>query len=92
MSAILAAIAAVALAIFGFRQARSFVFRRLTYVDRIHSAYVPAVAGLGAGLLALPIAAVLPVVGPGTAVLFGISVALGVSSGARSIRRRLAAG
>lgn len=91
MSAFLAAIVAVALAIFGFRQARSFVFRRLTYVDGIHAAYVPAVAGLGAGVLALPLAAVLPFVGTGTAVLFGISVGLGVSAGARSIRRRLAA-
>jgi hypothetical protein len=33
-----------------------------------------------------------PLIGTGTALLFGLSVALGVSSGARDIRKRLGAG
>jgi hypothetical protein len=34
----------------------------------------------------------LPLVGGGTAILFGAGVALGVSSGAREIRKRISAG
>jgi len=34
----------------------------------------------------------LPLVGTGTAILFGASVALGVNAGARDIRKRIGAG
>jgi hypothetical protein len=49
-------------------------------------------AGVGAAIVAIPIVMILPLVGTGTALLFGLSVALGVSSGARDIRKRLGAG
>jgi hypothetical protein len=44
-----------------------------------------------AGLVAIPIVAILPMVGVGTAILFGVSVFAGVASGAREIRRRIGA-
>jgi hypothetical protein len=42
--------------------------------------------------LATPIVWLLPLVGGGTALLFGGGVAMGVSAGARDIRKRLPGG
>jgi hypothetical protein len=76
----------------GYWQARQFTQNRLRYVDAVHKAIAPVLAGLGAMLIALPIVAFVPLIGTGTALLFGGSVALGVNAGARDIRRRLTAG
>jgi hypothetical protein len=78
--------------IFGFWQARSFVQNKLRYVDAIHKAFVPALAGIGAALIATPVAALLPFVTTMTAIVFGASVAMGVASGARDVRRRIGSG
>jgi hypothetical protein len=40
----------------------------------------------------MPVVWILPLVGTGTAVLFGLGVALGVSAGAKEIRKRIGAG
>jgi len=77
------------LAIVGYSQARAFVFGRLRYVDAVHSKLAPIVAGIGAALVALPLVAIIPWVGPGTALTFGISVGAGVVAGSRDVRRRL---
>lgn len=82
----------IAATAFGFWQARRFTVNRLQYVDAVQNALAPVLAGIGAALVALPIVAVVPLIGAGTALLFGLSVALGVSSGARDIRKRLGAG
>ncbi|HYT03388.1 MAG TPA: hypothetical protein VEM13_00745 [Gemmatimonadales bacterium] len=66
----------------GFVAARSFVRRRLRFVDAVHRPAAPIVAGLAATAVALPIAA-LPVVTVGAAVAFGVGVAGGVASGRR---------
>ena len=79
-------------AIFGYWQARQFTQNKLRYVDAVHRAGVPILAGLGALLIATPIVWLLPLVGMGTAVLFGGGVAMGVAAGRRDIRRRLGAG
>lgn len=81
-------IAAVALTAFGFIQTRSFVRRRLAYVDAVQSAAAPVLAGAAAFAVALPVMGFLPFVGIGTAILFGAGVGVGVSSGARDTRRR----
>lgn len=86
---ILSFLASTALAIVGYSQARAFVLGRLRYVDAIHSRLAPIIAGAGAALLALPLVAILPFVGAGTALSFGISVGLGVHAGSRDVRRRL---
>jgi hypothetical protein len=80
--------ASVAAAIFGYVQSRGFVRRRLAYVEAVHRARAPLLAGGAAGLLALPVVALLPLVGAGTALLFGVAVGAGVSAGARDTRRR----
>jgi hypothetical protein len=77
------------LAIVGFAQARAFVTRRLRYVDAVHSKLAPFVAGVGAALVALPLVAIIPFLGLGTALSFGISVGAGVLAGSRDVRGRL---
>jgi hypothetical protein len=75
----------------GFVASQRFVESRLRYVDAVQRPFAPLVAGAVAALVAWPIVAILPLVGVGTAVLFGLSVFAGVASGAREIRRRIGA-
>ena len=84
--------ATVAATVFGYLTARRFVKEKLRYVDGIHTIKAPIIAGLVAGLVAAPIVWLLPLVGGGTAVLFGASVAIGVANGSREVRKRLSAG
>jgi hypothetical protein len=77
------------LAVVGFSQARAFVLRRLRYVDAVHSKLAPIIAGVGAALIMVPFVALLPFIGPGTALSFGLSVGAGVLAGSRDVRGRL---
>jgi hypothetical protein len=79
-------------ALFGYWQARQFTQNKLRYVDAVHKAIVPVLAGVAAVAIATPIVWLLPLVGGGTALLFGGGVAMGVSAGARDIRKRLPGG
>lgn len=74
---------------FGYRETRSFVRRRLRYVDAVHTFGAPLVAGTAAVLLAAPIAWALPLIGGGTALLFGAGVGAGFSAGAKDINREM---
>jgi uncharacterized membrane-anchored protein len=76
-------------AVLGFSFSRNFVRRRLAYVDAAQSGSAPIVAGVAAAVAAMPVAWILPLIGSGTALVFGASVAMGVASGAKDIRRRL---
>jgi hypothetical protein len=78
-------------ALAGFVVSQRFVENRLRYVDAVQRPYAPLVAGAVAALIAWPIVGLLPLVGTGTALLFGASVFAGVASGAREIRRRIGA-
>jgi hypothetical protein len=79
------AIAAVA-TLAGFMIARDFVRRRLRFVDAVRSPAAPWLAGLGAALIAWPVAA-LPLVTTATTTLFGIGAGLGTASGVKALRR-----
>jgi hypothetical protein len=79
-------------ALLGYWQAKSFTRTRLRFVDGVHKASAPFLAAIGAALVALPVVWLVPLVGTGTALLFGAAVGLGVNSGAREIRRRIGAG
>jgi ribulose 1,5-bisphosphate carboxylase large subunit-like protein len=79
-------------ALVGYWQARQFTQNKLRYVDGVHKAIAPVLAGAAAVALATPVVWLLPLVGAGTALLFGGGVAMGVSAGARDIRKRLAGG
>jgi hypothetical protein len=79
----------IALAMLAYAQARSFVTRRLRYVDAVQSAIAPWVAGLAAFAISWPIMAMLPLVGVGTALTIGLAVGTGVAAGAREVRHTL---
>jgi len=74
------AVSAAAL-IGGFIVSRSFVRRRLRFVDAVQRPSAPWIAGAGAAVVALLPVALLPIVTVGTAVAFGVGVAAGVASG-----------
>jgi len=76
----------------GYFQSRMFVRTKLRFVDAVQSAKAPVIAGVGAALVAAPVVALLPLVGAGTAILFGLGVGTGVAAGARDIRRRINGG
>lgn len=71
----------------GYGTARRFVRDRLRYVDSAQSPGAPLIAGFLAAVIAAPVVWLIPFVGAGTAVAFGVAVALGVRSGAADIKR-----
>lgn len=79
--------ATVAAAGIGYFQSRRFVRGRLRFVDAAQAPLAPWIAGAAAAAVALPVAAILPVVGLGTALIFGASVGVGAAQGKRDVRR-----
>lgn len=72
----------------GYVGVRRFVRERLRFVDGVQLRGVPVAVGIAATLAATPVVWLLPVVGAGTAILFGAGVGLAVSHGARDVRSR----
>jgi hypothetical protein len=70
----------------GFVLARTFVRRRLRFVDAVHSPMAPVIAGVAAAALALP-ASILPFITLATAIVFGVGTGLGTASGSRALRQ-----
>jgi len=66
---------------------RRYVRTRLRFVDGMQNPVVPVVAGVGAALLAAPVVWLLPIVGGGTALLFGLGVGTGVLAGQKDTKR-----
>jgi hypothetical protein len=77
------------LSTFGYATARRYVRDRLKYVDSVQTMKAPIIAGVVAWALLMPIT-LLPfisaVVGLGTAIVFGLSVGMGVRAGANDIK------
>jgi len=71
---------------FGYLQARAFTRKKLQFVDAAQSGIAPVIAGVCAAVAAGFIAAFLPFVGAGTALLVGMGVGAGVASGQSDIR------
>ena len=71
-----------------FALTRRFVRERLRYVDAVQKKRAALLAGGLAAVAAVPVVALLPVVGAGTALLFGGGVGFGVYKGARDVRGR----
>lgn len=92
MFTILAYAASLAVTLIGYTQARNFVRERLRFVTAAQSGWAPLLAGGGAMLVAAPVVALLPFIGAGTAMAFGVSVGIGVLNGQRDIRRALPPG
>lgn len=90
--ALLSFAAAILTGMAGYALSRNFVANRLRFVDAVNKPYVPLLAGAGTAIVAMPIMALLPIVGPGTALTLGLAVWAGVRSGVRDIRRTLGPG
>lgn len=71
----------------GYRKARQFVRGRLRFVDAVQKPAAPVLAGVAGALAAGPVVWLLPVLGGGAAIIFGIGVGLGVAHGARDVKR-----
>jgi len=71
----------------GYISSRKFVRERLRYVDAVRKPVAPVVAGTVAALVAAPVVWLLPIVGAGTAVVFGVGIGAGVASGAGDVKR-----
>lgn len=71
----------------GYFKTKSFVSERLRFVDAVRSPLAPVAAGLGGALVAAPVAWILPAVGAGSALAFGIAVGAGVVTGRREFKR-----
>jgi hypothetical protein len=78
---------ALAASVGGHVASRRFVRERLRFVDAAQKRRAPWIAGFGAAVVAAPVVALLPFIGAGTALLFGLGVGSGVAIGARDIRR-----
>jgi hypothetical protein len=90
ISAVLWSVGLVATAgvtIFGFIQARGFTRRKLRFVEAAQSPVAPILAGLAAAVVISPVVALIPFVGPLTAILFGAGVGAGVLAGKQDIIR-----
>jgi hypothetical protein len=70
----------------GFVVARDFVVRRLRFVDGVRSPLAPWIAGIGAALVAWPVA-ILPIVTTFTTMLFGVAAGFGTASGVKALKR-----
>ena len=75
----------LALTTAGFAVARRYVRDRLKFVDAVHTMKAPIIAGLVGWAVMMPLT-VFPLIGVGTAIIFGLSVALGVRAGAKDIK------
>lgn len=73
--------------IFAFGLAREYVRNRLRYVDAVRHPLAPWVTWFVATIILIPVVAILPLVGAGTAVLVGGAAGLGTSSGVKALKR-----
>ncbi len=75
-----------AVAMIGFVIAKTFVRRRLRFVDAIYSPFAPLTVGVLMAAVAWPLA-ILPIITGTTTVIFGIGAGLGTASGVRALKR-----
>ena len=68
-------------------KARQYTRSRLRFVEAVQTPVAPVIAGLAAATIAAPLVWLLPVVGAGTAVLFGVGIGTGVAMGAKDVKR-----
>jgi len=87
MIGLLGLAATVAALVLGYVNARHFVRSRLRFVDAVQRKVAPWVAGAVAAVVVTPLAWLLPAVGVGSVLLFGLAVGTGVAHGARDVRR-----
>ncbi len=77
----------VAGALFAFGLAREYVRNRLRFVDAVRHPLAPWIVFLGATIVLVPVVALLPLVGFGTALIVGGSAGVGTASGVKALKR-----
>jgi len=82
---LLAIAISLGLSTFGYLTARRYVRDRLKFVDAVQTMKAPVIAGLIGWAIMMPFT-MLPLVSAGTAIVFGLSVGLGVRAGAKDIK------
>ncbi len=75
--------------LWGYLKSRRFVRERLRFVDAVHAPAAPFIVGSVATLVALPVVAIVPIIGVPTALIFGIGIGAGVHHGSRDHRKQL---
>jgi len=75
--------AAAGAGIAGYVGSKDFAQKKLRFVDAAQSPAAPWIAGGVAAVVAAPVVWLLPIIGAGTAIIFGAGVALGVKSAQR---------
>jgi len=80
-------VVSIAAGMFAFGLAREYVRQRLRFVDAVRNPLAPWAVALGAVLIAAPIVWLLPIVGGGTALIFGAGSGLGTASGVKALKR-----
>lgn len=75
-----------AASLYGHLSSRKFVRKRLRYTKIVDKPGLGVAAGVTAAVLAAPVVTILPLIGVGTALLFGAGVGTGVSMGAKEAR------
>ncbi len=80
-------VVSVGAGLFAFGLAREYVRQRLRFVDAVRHPMAPWAVALGAILVAAPIVWLLPIVGGGTALIFGAGSGLGTASGVKALKR-----
>jgi len=66
---------------------RDFVRTKLRFVDRAQRPAAAWIAGAAGALVAAPIVALLPVLEPFTAIVYGVVVGAGVRSGQKQVKQ-----
>ena len=79
-------IVGAAAAFIGFTKTRSFVKRRLRYVEAVQKPTAPVLSGAATAVAAAPLVAVIPLIGPPVAIALGLAVGAGTYAGAKDIR------
>jgi hypothetical protein len=69
-----------------FAKTRTFVKRRLRYVDAVQKGTAPIIAGAAAAIVAAPVVAALPIITGATALALGAGIGFGTHAGAKDIR------
>lgn len=83
---------AIAAGMAAYSASRAFVTSRLRFVDAVNRPFAPMLAGIATAIIAMPVVALLPIVGPGTALTLGLAVWAGVKSGVSENRRSIGPG
>ena len=73
-------------AFYGHTRSRKFTRKRLRYTSWVEKPGLGVAAGVVAAIIAAPIVGPLPLVGTGTALLFGAGVGTGVAMGAKDAK------